>query len=43
VSDAWLAEHPDGRKRDSNMLAEPGGHFGMPDLPSHIPSDDRPS
>jgi malic enzyme len=43
VSDAWLAEHPDGRKRDSTMLAEPGADFGMPDLPSLIPSDDRAS
>jgi malate dehydrogenase (oxaloacetate-decarboxylating) len=43
VSDAWLAEHPDGRKRDANMLAEHGSHFGMPDLPALIPSDDRAS
>jgi hypothetical protein len=41
VSDAWLAEHPDGRKRD--MLAEPGSDFGMPDLPALIPTDDRAS
>jgi len=43
VSDAWLAEHPDGRKRDANMLAEHDSHFGMPDLPALIPSDDRAS
>jgi len=40
VSDAWLSEHPDGRKRDQNLLAEPGADFGLPDLPSPIPSDD---
>ena len=43
VSDAWLSEHPDGRKRDANMLSEPGSAFGMPDLPTLIPSDDRAS
>ncbi len=36
-----LSEHPDGRKHD--MLAEPGSAFGMPDLPTLIPSDDRTS
>ncbi|HEY5229841.1 MAG TPA: malic enzyme-like NAD(P)-binding protein, partial [Galbitalea sp.] len=41
VSDAWLSEHPDGRKRD--LLAEPGAGFGMHDLPTLIPSDDRAS
>jgi len=39
VSDAWLAEHPDGRKRDQSLLAEPGADFGLPDLPAPIPSD----
>jgi malate dehydrogenase (oxaloacetate-decarboxylating) len=39
VSDAWLAEHPDGRKRDPHLLAPPGADFGMPDLPAAIPSD----
>jgi hypothetical protein len=41
VSDAWLSEHPDGRKRDGGLLAEPGADFGLPDLPAPIPGDDR--
>jgi malate dehydrogenase (oxaloacetate-decarboxylating) len=41
VSDAWLAEHPDGRNRDGGLLAEPGIDFGMPDLPAPLPSDER--
>ncbi len=28
VSDAWLTEHPDGRKRDAGLLSEPGMGFG---------------
>jgi malate dehydrogenase (oxaloacetate-decarboxylating) len=43
VSDAWLAEHPDGRKRDANLLADPDSSFGLPDLPSQIPSDNGES
>ncbi|MDQ1484795.1 MAG: hypothetical protein QOJ62_488 [Actinomycetota bacterium] len=39
VSDAWLTEHPDGRKRDGGLLAEPGGDFDMADVPSAIRSD----
>ena len=37
VSDAWLTEHPDGRKREPSLLGQPD--FGLPDLPAPIPSD----